>query len=398
MSRLVRVPQRANDDLATAGLKDKLGPGIGGTERPAAAPDNYLERIAKYVPGEVLAFFIFINVILEQAVRTGGKTAMMAGLPVTTVAQGALVVGLVLTPVFVWYVREDGDAWLTNTFVSTLAFPFWAYALGAVAFGAEGIVGVSVVGGVVGAVEELQRGDVVHHQRGRMMRRGVAVARGIADELAVGHHRIFVGIVIGRQRREGHRAVRSLLRRVAVLEPQRVPDLVHEAGEIVEAADVGRVVVLVIVPGVAPGERVVVARVRGRPFGGADVVKVVRLAAVDSAGFGEADVAAGRRDIAEIQAADLAVVQHDPVDGRGLQGVHRLKAVDELVSVLIDPGRRRVGQIREIPTVAPKQAVDVLVAGHSDGAIGGTSLRAVDIAGRRIAAEAAALERAEHRA
>ncbi len=134
MSRLVRVPQRANDDLATAGLKDKLGPGIGGTERPAAAPDNYLERIAKYVPGEVLAFFIFINVILEQAVRTGGKTAMMAGLPVTTVAQGALVVGLVLTPVFVWYVREDGDAWLTNTFVSTLAFPFWAYALGAVAF------------------------------------------------------------------------------------------------------------------------------------------------------------------------------------------------------------------------------------------------------------------------
>jgi hypothetical protein len=50
------------------------------------------------------------------------------------VAQGALVVGLVLTPLFVWYVREEGDAWLTNAFVSTLAFPFWAYALGAVAF------------------------------------------------------------------------------------------------------------------------------------------------------------------------------------------------------------------------------------------------------------------------
>jgi hypothetical protein len=35
---------------------------------------------------------------------------------------------------FVWYVREEDDAWITNACVSTVAFPFWAYALGAVAF------------------------------------------------------------------------------------------------------------------------------------------------------------------------------------------------------------------------------------------------------------------------
>ena len=45
-----------------------------------------------------------------------------------------VIVGLVLTPLFVWYVREDGDAWLTNAIVSTIAFPFWAYAIGAAAF------------------------------------------------------------------------------------------------------------------------------------------------------------------------------------------------------------------------------------------------------------------------
>jgi len=134
MSRLVRSPQRADDELPIAGLEDVLGPGLGGGEGAVSPGDNYLERIAKYVPGEVLAFFIFINVILEQAVKTGGKTAMMAGVPVTTVAQGALVVGLILTPFFIWYVREEGDAWLINAFVSTLAFPFWAYALGAVGF------------------------------------------------------------------------------------------------------------------------------------------------------------------------------------------------------------------------------------------------------------------------
>jgi hypothetical protein len=133
MSRLVRVPKLAESNLAIAGLEDVLGGAQGQPHGPPIA-DNYLERIAKYVPGEVLAFFVFLNVILEQAQKTGGKGAVMAGVPVTTVAQGALIVGLMLTPLFVWYVREEGDAWLTNAFVSTLAFPFWAYALGAVAF------------------------------------------------------------------------------------------------------------------------------------------------------------------------------------------------------------------------------------------------------------------------
>jgi hypothetical protein len=133
MSRLVRIPQRADDDLLIAGLEGVLEPAPGASEA-MPQPDNFMERVAKYIPGEVLAFFIFINAILEQAVRTGGKGATMAGVPVTTVAQGAVVVGWVLTPLFIWYVREEGDAWLTNALVSTLAFPFWAYALGAVAF------------------------------------------------------------------------------------------------------------------------------------------------------------------------------------------------------------------------------------------------------------------------
>ena len=64
----------------------------------------------------------------------GGDNAAMAGLSVTTIAVGALLVGCILTPLFCWYVREDGDAWVTNAIVSTIAFPFWAYLMGAVAF------------------------------------------------------------------------------------------------------------------------------------------------------------------------------------------------------------------------------------------------------------------------
>ena len=70
----------------------------------------------------------------RKRVAAGNGTATMAGLSVTTIAVGALLVGLILTPLFCWYVREDGDAWVLNAVVSTVAFPFWAYLMGAVAF------------------------------------------------------------------------------------------------------------------------------------------------------------------------------------------------------------------------------------------------------------------------
>jgi hypothetical protein len=96
--------------------------------------DTYLERMVKYVPGEVLAFFMLINAILDQAMKSGGADAAMAGVPVPMVATGALIVGCALTPLFCWYVRQEGDAWIVNAIVSTVAFPFWAYLMGAVAF------------------------------------------------------------------------------------------------------------------------------------------------------------------------------------------------------------------------------------------------------------------------
>ena len=135
MGRLVRKPQIPDLDAQIAGLEGVLQSGIGGLGGDGRWPgDNYLERMVKYVPAEIIAFSMIINSILEQAMKTGGKNAAMAGFPVTSIAVGALVLAFVLTPLFCWYVREDGDAWLVNAFVSTIAFPFWAYLMGAVAF------------------------------------------------------------------------------------------------------------------------------------------------------------------------------------------------------------------------------------------------------------------------
>src|SRR5271168_2577533 len=115
MGRLVRSPKVADLDLQIAGLEGVLQSGIAGMQVAHTEPgDGYLERMVKYVPAEIIAFSMVINAILEQAMKTGGENAAMAGVPVPVIATGALIIGCLLTPLFCWYVRQDGDAWITN--------------------------------------------------------------------------------------------------------------------------------------------------------------------------------------------------------------------------------------------------------------------------------------------
>src|SRR5579862_6434960 len=131
MGRLVRKPQMPDLDLQIAGLEGVLQSGLAGVPMAHAVPgDNYLERMVKYVPAEIIGGSMLINGILDQAMKSAGPNASMAGFPVSTIAVGALVLGVILAPLFCWYVREDGDAWFMNAMVSMIAFPFWAYLMG----------------------------------------------------------------------------------------------------------------------------------------------------------------------------------------------------------------------------------------------------------------------------
>jgi hypothetical protein len=134
MGRLVRKPQVPELDQQVIGLTGALSSSVGRPAVKADPGDGYLERMVKYVPAEIIAFSMVINAILEQAMKSGGDHAAMAGVPVPVIAAVALVVACALTPLFCWYVRQDGDAWVTNAVVSTIALPFWAYLMGAVAF------------------------------------------------------------------------------------------------------------------------------------------------------------------------------------------------------------------------------------------------------------------------
>jgi hypothetical protein len=134
MGRLVRKPKLPEAEPQGGG---DFGGMFQSRARPApvdAAGDDYLMRMVKYIPAEIIGGSMLVNAILAQAMVAGDGNAAMAGFSVTGIAVGALLVGLILTPLFCWYVREDGDAWIVNAVVSTVAFPFWAYLMGAVAF------------------------------------------------------------------------------------------------------------------------------------------------------------------------------------------------------------------------------------------------------------------------
>jgi len=87
MGRLVRKPRSQVVDQPVDTLDGLLLSNI--AEMPVAGPvagDSYLERMVKYVPGEVIGFSMLINAILAQAATNGGPGAAMAGCPVTAIA------------------------------------------------------------------------------------------------------------------------------------------------------------------------------------------------------------------------------------------------------------------------------------------------------------------------
>jgi hypothetical protein len=139
MGRLVRKPGVPDLDQQIAGLDSMLQSRIAPAQLTANPGDNYLERMVKYIPAEVIGFSLIINAILDQAMKAGRSDAAMsdaamAGVPIMVIAIGALLAGCILTPLFCWYVHKAGDAWKVNAAVSTVAFPFWAYLTNAVAF------------------------------------------------------------------------------------------------------------------------------------------------------------------------------------------------------------------------------------------------------------------------
>lgn len=120
--------------------------------------DSYLQRVAKFIPAEAVAFFIFVNSILgdpadKAAVDLAAKQAadpattttlkealnltLLGGFSLWTIAWLMVVISMLTIPFYLLAMRDKDDPseWVVlNIAVALAAFPVWAYAVDAVAF------------------------------------------------------------------------------------------------------------------------------------------------------------------------------------------------------------------------------------------------------------------------
>jgi hypothetical protein len=87
---------------------------------PSSAAADYLERVAKYIPGEILAAYVALNGFV--AVASPGRRVWLYAL--------SFVVCLVFTPLYLWKMAVPGKPKALHLFIATAAFALWAYSLG----------------------------------------------------------------------------------------------------------------------------------------------------------------------------------------------------------------------------------------------------------------------------
>lgn len=131
MSRLVRPERIVVRPIPEAGIALE-GVGEGGRAQAAGQDirergDTYLERVAKYVPAEIVAFFIFADSIVRQSKLD--KQAYMASFSVEHVGLAIFLIAWICVPFYLRRVSEPGDAFGVNAAMATLLFPVWAYAV-----------------------------------------------------------------------------------------------------------------------------------------------------------------------------------------------------------------------------------------------------------------------------
>ncbi len=147
MSRLV---QPARTITVEHRAIDRSGRARSVPETATVGGDTYLDRIAKYVPAEVMAGYMSLDRLVApgsgaaaaktRSAEAAGAAAISApAVPVTGAellsANLPMIVfafALLLTPFYIMQLArrsEPGTPWVTHAVVATLAFLVWAYSM-----------------------------------------------------------------------------------------------------------------------------------------------------------------------------------------------------------------------------------------------------------------------------
>jgi hypothetical protein len=96
---------------------------FGSARGQAEAPDNYVDRVVKWLPAEVVAFWLAIDTFVRSSTTAPDQLSLRRMMLFV-----ALIAGTVATPVWMRRVRAI-KKW-DQLAISTAAFPLWVFASG----------------------------------------------------------------------------------------------------------------------------------------------------------------------------------------------------------------------------------------------------------------------------
>ena len=144
MSRLVRAATTPSRLIAFSSgpVNVKIGdpgvPAVGDAAHGGATQvDNYAVRIAKYVPAEVIAFYLAADKLFVPVAATPVQGGADAGTALVSkfidahgsyFAAGIFLVALIATPLYILQQSEKNQPWGIHAVMSSVAFVIWSYA------------------------------------------------------------------------------------------------------------------------------------------------------------------------------------------------------------------------------------------------------------------------------
>jgi hypothetical protein len=115
-----------------------LNAAVPAADKPASkeGDDSYAERIAKYVPAEVVAFFSVADKLFSdtKSCVAGNPTDCWISSHPGMVAWLVFLIGLVATPLYIRQQRTANQPWVTHAFMATIGFVVWSYTIHARVF------------------------------------------------------------------------------------------------------------------------------------------------------------------------------------------------------------------------------------------------------------------------
>jgi hypothetical protein len=93
--------------------------------------DDYTTRIVKYIPAEVVAFYLAADKLFVKAanVVNANIAEIFVNDHLRYFSIAVFVIGLIGTPLYIYQQATDDDPWQVQAGVSTVAFVIWAYAI-----------------------------------------------------------------------------------------------------------------------------------------------------------------------------------------------------------------------------------------------------------------------------